>query len=249
MSCWTFDLSRLRESVRNRLNGPPVLIGHSHSKVIFEAAARAGTPLNGFNFWTAPQPALNAERTAFHPEIERTLSRGVVFSAVGGSAHNVLALVGHPRPFDFVLPAQIDLPLSAGAEILPFDAMRQAMAAAVAEYLQIIGLVRAAATGRMFHLEAPPPLEDGDRILPDVPWMFFRGLTREVAPAMLRYKCWRLHSDLVGEFCSRNDIKVIPPPSKTVDGRGFLRPAYYADAMHVNEHYGALVLRQIRQAI
>lgn len=249
MSGWAAPLRSLAGAVRDRAGLTPVLIGHSHSGVIFEAARRSGMRLKGFNFWTAPQPALDAGRTAFHPDIAAVLARGPVFSAVGGAAHSVLAMVRHPRPFDFVLPERPDLPLDPEAEILPHGAMRAAMAAPLREYLDIIGLIRRTATGRVFHIESPPPLEDGARVLADVPWAFFQGLTRDVSPAPLRWKCWRLHSELVAEYCAGQGIEVLPAPGEAVDARGFLKPELYADAMHVNEGYGALVLRQMRRVL
>jgi hypothetical protein len=127
--------------------------------------------------------------------------------------------------------------------------MRNAMAAALEEYLQIMRLVRSAATARVFHLEPPPPLADGGRVLADVPWPFFPDLTREVAPASLRYKCWRLHSELVSAFCAEHDIQMIPAPAQAMDPAGYLRPEHYLDAMHVNASYGALALAQIRQVL
>ena len=242
-------LRRVRDHVAERLGRTPVLIGHSHARAIFEAAEQQHVRLKGYNFWSAPQPALNAERTAFHPAIAEVLQRGPVFSAVGGSVHSVLAMVQHPRAFDFVLPSRPDLPMIPGAEVVPFAAVRSAMAAALDEYLQIMRLVRQQATGRVFHLEPPPPLEDGERVLADVPWMFFPDLTHEVAPASLRYKCWRLHSELVAVFCAEHDVALIPAPPEAMDARGYLKPAHYLDAMHVNASYGALVLAQMKRVL
>ena len=227
----------------------PVLIGHSHAKAVFDAASQQGVLLKGYNLWSAPQPALNADRTAFHPEIAEVLRRGPVFSAVGGSVHSVMAMVQHPRPFDFVLPSRPDLPMIEGAEVVPFAGIRRAMAASVEEFLQIMRLVCGQATGPIFHLEPPPPLEDGERVLEDVPWGFFPDLTREVAPASLRYKCWRLHSELVGAFCAEHDIELIPAPPEAMDSHGYLKPAHYLDAMHVNASYGALVLAQMKRVL
>ena len=242
-------LGRLRERVRGRFRPTPVLIGHSHTKAIFEAAEASATRLDGYNFWNAPQPAVSQGRDALHPEIALSLRRGPVFSAVGGAVHNVLAMVRHPRPFDFILPSHPQLPVAKGTELLPFAAIRQAMAAALEEYLQIMRLVRSHAQGRMFHLEPPPPLEDGARVLDDVPWMYFPDLTREVAPASLRYKCWRLHSELVQEFCGAHDIEMLPAPLEAIDEGGYLKPVHYLDAMHVKASYGALVLDQMRRAL
>ena len=242
-------LRRLRERVAYRLGHTPVLIGHSHAEAIFDAAKQQDVALKGYNFWSAPQPALNADRTAFHPDIAKVLARGPVFSAVGGSVHSIMAMVQHPRPFDFVLPSRPELPMIDGAEVLPFDAVRRAMAEPLEEYLQIMRLVRRAASARVFHLEAPPPLEDGPRVLGDVPWMFFPDLTREVSPASLRYKCWRLQSELVEAFCAEHDIEQIRAPPEAMDSRGYLKPVHYRDAMHVDASYGALVLTQMKRVL
>ena len=233
----------------DRLRPPPVLIGHSHAKAIFEAARTAGVRLLGYNFWTAPQPALNPDRSAFHPEIRETLSRGPVFSVVGGAAHNVFGMVQHPAPYDFVLPAEPDLPIQPGAVLLPVDAVRGALLGVVQEYLDIMGLVRASASGAVYHFEPPPPLADDARVRVDVPWSFFPDLTHEVAPAALRYKLWRLHSEIVGGFCREAGIELIPVPSEAMDRAGYLKPVHYHDAMHVNESYGALVLKQMRRRL
>lgn len=225
--------------------GLPTLIGHSHSEPIFAAARAAGIALEGFNFWTAPQPAMNADRSAFHPEIAARLSHGTVVSVVGGAVHNILALVQHPCPFDFELPWRPDLPAAPGANLLPYSAVRDMVAHHLQEYLDIIGLVRRTASGAVFHVEAPPPLEDGERVLADVPWMFFPNLTRTVSPAPLRYKMWRLASRLTDDYCVARAVTPLPHPPASVDERGYLRPEYYADAMHVNERYGALVVDQL----
>lgn len=229
--------------------GGPVLIGHSHSESIFAAAKIAGTPLDGFNFWTAPQPALNADRTAFHPDIAERLSRGTVISAVGGAVHNIIGLVRHPVAFDFILPERPDLPLEHEAMLIPYATIQALVAHHLQEYLEIIGLVRAASCNAVFHIEAPPPLANGDRVLGDVPWMFFPDLTREVSPASLRYKLWRVASALTAQYCSERGIAVIPHPPGSVDEHGFLKQEYYADAMHVNTAYGALVLAQVEARI
>ena len=249
-------LRSLLHAVRKRLRAlrrppalPPALIGHSHAQCIFEAAEAQGVALRGWNFWFSPQPFVNSERTAFHPEITEALSQGVVFSVVGGAAHSILTMVTHPRPFDFVLPSHPDLPFAEGAEVVPFEAMRAVMADRTQEYLELIGLVRQAATGRVIHIHSPPPLEDSERVLQDVPWDYFQNLTRTVAPSALRWKCWRLHADLVEGYCAEHGMEMLDPPAEAVDERGFLRSEFYKDAMHVQTNYGALVLGQIRRAM
>jgi hypothetical protein len=223
----------------------PTLIGHSHVEPILAAAKSAGRPLNGFNFWTAPQPAISADRSAFHTEIAGKLAHGTVVSVVGGAVHNVIGLVQHPVAFDFILPWRADLPLDDHATFLPFDTVSATMSHYIQEYLDIIGLVRATATGPVYHVEAPPPLEDSERILADVPWAFFPNLTHDVSPASLRYKLWLLANDLTQRYCSQRGISILHHPPAAIDQRGYLRPDLYGDAMHVNEAYGAMVFAQI----
>ncbi len=232
---------------RRRIN--PRLIGHSHSQQIFDAAATAGFQLEGYNFWTAPQPAIAPDGSAFHPVIADCLRDGVVFSAVGGAGHNMIGLVRHPIPFDFVLSEQPALPTDHEASVIPEAAIMAAMMQQLQEYLDIITLVRAAASGPVYHFEPPPPLEDSDRVLADVPWSFFQNLTAEVSPAILRYKLWRLATRLVADHCAAIGVVFIEAPAGAVDERGYLKQEFYADAMHVNEAYGALVVEQMRALI
>ncbi|MDE1173228.1 MAG: hypothetical protein PW790_06080 [Parvibaculaceae bacterium] len=161
----------------------------------------------------------------------------------------IMGLARHPRPFDFVLPECPHLPLDEDAEILPLEAVRASLLAITQEYLDLIKLVRDTATGPVFHIEAPPPYADATRLLADIPWMFFGGMQRQISPAPFRYKLWRLHTQIVRESCRKQGISFIDHPPESVDGNGFLLPAYYLDSMHVNEAYGALVLAQMRRLL
>ena len=238
---------------RPNLNSPsaalPVLIGHSHSECLFKAAAQAGEPLAGYNFWTAPQPAFNEDRTQFHPEIAARLSRGTVFSAIGGGVHTTLGMVRHPRPFDFILPARPDLPTDPDAQLVPYQALRDRLAHDLEEYHRIIALVKAVATGPVFHFEAPPPSEDSAKMYPDIAWSFYEGTTDEISPPLLRYKIWRATMELTADFCARTGVTYIPHPPEVADDRGFLRPEFYKDPTHTNEAYGDLILTQMRAVL
>jgi hypothetical protein len=74
-------------------------------------------------------------------------------------------------------------------------------------------------------------------------------MKREISPRFLRYKLWHLHSEIIQEFCIKRNIGFIRCPPETVDAEGFLLPQFYADPMHVNEAYGALVLTQMRRVV
>lgn len=243
------EASQLRRAVRRFTSRrrPLVCIGHSHTKCVAAAAAGRGIELRSIDFWGYPNPVQRENGTSrFRAEIERQLE-GTIFSMVGGSAYNMMGLVVHPRRFDFILPDSPDLPFDARAELVPYDAVRAGLAAITQEYLDLMAIIRATGKGPVFHIEAPPPYPDGDRMLADVPWMFFSGMEREVSPRYLRYKLWRLHSDIVREFCERMGMSFVACPPEAVDAEGFLLPAYYQDTMHVNAAYGALVLRQMQE--
>lgn len=166
---------------------------------------------------------------------------------IGGVAYNMMGLAVHPRRFDFVLPDAPDLPFDERAELVPYEAVRASLLAIMQHYLDLMAIVGATGRGRIFHIEAPPPYADEARMLTDVPWNYFTGMQREVSPRYLRYKLWRLHSDIVRQACARMGITFIERPMEAVDVDGFLRDDYYLDTMHVNEGYGALVLRQMQE--
>jgi hypothetical protein len=227
----------------------PVCIGHSHVRVVADAARDEHVPLIAIDFWhTKPFDAETADRTRFRDEVARQLTGGPVFSLIGGNAHHKLGLVAHPRRFDFVLPAVPDLPLDDRAEIVPADAVRAALGAITREYLDLMRIVHETNDGNVVHLQPPPVYADEAQLKPDVPWMFFTGSRREVSPRYLRYKLWHLHSEILEEFCRASGIGFLKCPPEVADADGFLRPRYYADAMHVNQRYGSLVLHQIGQA-
>jgi hypothetical protein len=222
-----------------------VCIGHSHVRTVAAAARRYQVPLSCIDFWTAGERiVVTADSARFHPDIADRL-QGAVFSMIGGSAFNILALCVHPRRFDFVLPAAPSLPCDAQAELVPAAAVRTTLLQMTQKYLDLLGYVRDAATGAVYHIEAPPPFgEDWRRLPPDL-MPFFTDKRREISPRWLRYKMWRLHSEINRQYCASRGITFIPHPPETVDAEGFLLPRFYADPMHANEAYGACILAQM----
>jgi hypothetical protein len=228
-----------------------VLIGHSHTSAILDAAAdQSEIRLTAPDLWALwPHCGYDLAEDRLDPDIARQVSHGTVVSALGGSVHAVLALMQHPVPFDFILPGLEHLPLIEGARIVPFDAMRELSIRELDRFHRYMLCVRVTAARRIFHVGQPPILEDDAVVLGDVPrdrmLAFFPDGTA-VSPATLRWKLWRLTSDLTREFCEENDIHFLDCPAESMDERGFLRPQYYQEAFHGNAAYGALVLEQIK---
>jgi hypothetical protein len=231
---------------------PLLCIGHSHVASVARAALALDIPMKALNFWEMPGAiTLEDGVQRLSPPIEQELTqhRGPVFSMIGGAAHNVMGMLVHPRRFDFVLPTQPSLPLDPAAEILPALAVRRVLQSQTAEYLALMSEVRRLCRNDMWHIESPPPYADAGRMHADVPWGMYPGMCREISPAALRYKLWRLHSHIVDEWCREAGVRFVPCPSETIDENGFMLPTYYGDGAHANVSYGERVLEQMRRLV
>jgi hypothetical protein len=231
---------------------PWVCIGHSHVAAL--QRAEPGTPaLDAINFWETGEFRLyqDGRIVGIRPDLIRRLERGRrVLSLVGGSAHTVLGTVEHQRAFDFVLPSQPNLPLDETRELVPAEALRAKISELATEYLDILlPLIVHAAKAPVIQIEPPPPIADEKRIIPRIPWdAFYPGQPKLIAPKWLRYKLWRLHSEVIEVICKRLEISYMRVPEAAKDDEGFLDLRYDEDGAHANAAYGTLVLRTLRQA-
>ncbi|MBV9784692.1 MAG: hypothetical protein JO264_12840 [Acidisphaera sp.] len=225
----------------------PVLIGHSHSILIFAAARQAGFRLRGTPFAEGPQPPFDADITAFHPEVARLLNCATVFSAVGRSVHDILSLVQHPRSFDFMVPWRPELRADPSAQFIPFQVIRDLLKHHMEQDFKILALADSLAGGRLIHIISQPPLEDNELLATMPPWPMREGET--FSPAPLRLKFYLVYSSLLEEWCTRRGIAVIHPPSQALTQGGFLRTSYYSNATHGNVAYGQLVLSQMQECL
>jgi hypothetical protein len=96
-------------------------------------------------------------------------------------------------------------------------------------------------------MQSPPPCADAQPALAHIPWSMFPGMLQEISPRHVRYKVWRLHSEIVAGVCADNDIGYVGHPPQAVDAEGFLRPEFSRDGIHANSQYGALQLRQMQE--
>jgi hypothetical protein len=227
---------------------PWVCIGHSHVRALADAE---DPDLDCMNFWLTGNPWVEREDGHhLRDDLAERLAKGrLVLSLIGGSAHSVLAAVEHPRPFDLVLPADPDLPLDTSRELVPADALRMKLEEMSTPFLNSIPLVARVATGPLVQLEPPPPLADNELIAPFVPWAFYPGQPRIVAPKWVRYKVWRLHCEVIAATCARLGVALAPSPPAARDDEGFLHPDFNEDGAHANAAYGALVLEELRRSM
>ena len=223
-----------------------VIIGHSHTEPVAAAAAAAGVPLDMLNFWHLPEPFIEADgRLVLKPPLRARLL-APVFSLVGGNVHQDVGLVVHPRRFDFVWPAQPELALEDDAEIIPFDAVHAALSERAGHFLDIMSAVRDATTGPVFHMESPPTYGPEELPRDDAGFYHFFGKDAQFSPPWLRFKLWRVHSDIIAAHCRAIGIQFVAHPAEAVTEAGFLRDEYHGTPAHANAAYGALVLAQMR---
>ncbi len=230
----------------------PLWIGHSHARTVARGAASIGQPIDCIDLWdrSRGRPIAmyeDATQTFSDALVERLRAhQGPVYSLVGGNAHVMIGTLRHPRPFDFVLPSEPDLPLEPGAEVVPSGAIRAVLEKLVRPFGCLMTEIAQLCDGPLFHIEPPPPSEGSKRMKPTLPWWLFPGMVREITPPLLRYKLWRLHSEVLESICRPLGMEFVPVPAEGKSPRGYLKGMYFEDGFHGNDAYGALIYEHMR---
>jgi hypothetical protein len=229
---------------------PLFCLGHSHLRCVQAASVETGIAIDARNFWDDNSDVVGfPAKPEFAPALQQRIRGypGPVFSFIGGGGPIAISLLAHPRRFDVVLPQAPSLPLDPAAEILPVDAVRTILRRKIQPFLDLLLHVRSLAPHRLVHMESPPPCADAQPALAHIPWALFPGMTQEISRRHLRYKIWRLHSDLVAGVCAEHGVDYLAHPPQAVDDEGFLRAEFSIDGIHANASYGALQLRQMQE--
>jgi hypothetical protein len=243
-----------------------IVLGHSHVIALVEALAKRKSRRESndeahffvhdvWKYQTQYAQSNDKGGVTFNGAVLRAIDRVVppsyerqYVSVLGGNGHILLSLSRHPRPFDVVLPEQPDLPLEAGAEVLPFSYLAKTLLPFMLPYVWQLLSLRQAVGVRIYHLEPPPPCGDDDYMkthlgsyIPD---------PSNIISRYLRLKMWRLHSQLLADICTKNDIAFLAAPKEGMDAEGFLKgEGYGGDATHANSWYGELLVNQLEHAI
>ena len=228
---------------------PLLCVGHSHLAAVAAAAAAVDEPMVALNFWELPDAVIGSgSELKFTAEIEKAVTThgGTVFSFIGGAIHNVIGMVAHPRPFDFVLPWTPELPLDPNAEYLPYLAVRRLVETLSAEYLAQMARLRQLCRAKLVQVSPPPPSANQRRLAHDIPWSMYPEMTDQVASAGLRRKLWLLQGRVLADWCVANNAEFLQSANAATDKEGYLLDDCYSDGAHANQVYGALVLRQLR---
>jgi hypothetical protein len=221
-------------------------IGESHMACVLVAAEEKGMALRAIPLKRtvarefaraggATNNAWNFEDDSLQQRGRKRVTdlRGTICCFLGGRYPIALMLRKHPRPFDFVLPDEPELPIEADAEIIPAGIMRRVVERGARRSLQTLAKIVEATRGSVYQFEPPPPVGESS------------GLKMGLERAYLRLKVWRLHSAIVREHADRLGAGFVPHPPQAVDDAGFLRGEYCLTSTHANAAYGSLVLDQI----
>jgi len=225
-----------------------MVIGNSHITALTEVPAAVFSGVRPTFIRLGRRPYLDGPEldARLRNTVEKTRP-DVFFSCIGGNVHNVLGLLNHLKPFDFVLPEKPDLPLTESAEILPHDLVKAVMASRLeqASFGDRLEFLKQLARERLvLHLESPPPIPTGHILSHPGPY-FTLDLMRKhgIAPAPLRYKLWRVHSSLVEEHCVRLGTPFMPVPEAMMDKDGMLvQEAWPDNPTHGNAWFGERML-------
>lgn len=181
-------------------------------------------------------------------EIEKLNPRkDIIFSSYGGNAHNILGLVQHPTPFDFIY-AGIQSEGDGGAEIVPSKLVEAALIeqGGFPETCWALRATRAAFSGRIIQCESPPPIFDNNFLMEHAGPFKASFIKFGISKPALRYKLWKMHSDLVKKECKALDIEFLPAPAEFITADGFLTDSgLNDDTTHANAIYGGAVIRQL----
>lgn len=190
-------------------------------------------------------------RLVSFPNSEAGTQNKAIFSLIGGNAHNILGLMAHNEPFDFVLCEAPDLPLAQGATIISESEVYDLVLTSVMNEMgDLFDALTASTDCPTFHLESPAPIRSNEHISANLDPFFASNTTQGVSPPYLRYKLWRLHSRAVRKLCDRFGLGFIACPKEALDSEGFLRSEFTPDnATHANEAYGKLLMSQIESIL
>ena len=244
-------------------------IGHSHIICVRHAAAVAKLTLDRlgvsvetvwvgdpkFHPYRIRDDAAGIDGFQLAPDIRDSIVGAVegadsVFLCSGGNAHNIFGLVNHPRPFDFVLKTNPGLPLHPGYEVIPSGIVDAALVnqGGFPESIWVIKALKALISKPLVQCESPPPVPSTHYIGENAGPFYEKILQYGVTPAPIRYKLWRLHSELLQRECKALNVGFISGPSSMIDGHGFLvERGWNNDATHANQHYGKKIIEQIVQ--
>jgi hypothetical protein len=192
----------------------------------------------------------------FHPAVAADLRAAIdevhptsLVVAVLGLDHWILGMSNEPRPFDFLVPALPQHPMSPEAELIPYDLLLRCIRSCLDWQFGLVRLVRMFSELPIFLIEAPPPVENAELMLRGIYGRFKRRMEQFGFPTTsFRYKMWWIWTHVARCFCAELGLHFIEGPPETRDADGFLDEQYYLDGVHGTDEYGVLIVREVARA-
>ena len=157
---------------------------------------------------------------------------------LGGSFYHMLGLMKSDPPFDFVHPQYPTLDLDDDAQIIPYTAMRETLVRDINEQEKILKSISNHFSCNIFHLGFPPTVLDEDLMMSNIEPFFLEKYEQpKLAHFNLRFKLWRLYSDMYTQACSKYNIPFLQVPERMVESGMFLKEEAFGDSMHANQLY------------
>ncbi|MCQ0969599.1 hypothetical protein MLD63_04035 [Paracoccus sp. TK19116] len=225
-----------------------LVVGHSHIECL-RAAADARPEPSQVSFLNLRQLQATVDTpkglpAAIASEIARVAPDALCL-CLAGNVHNLIGLIENPVPFAIgAVDAGAIPPSPTKRHFIPSAMMREQIESSMsANLVAKIFSMRPDSTKMI--LEPPPPISDFEHVR-RFPGAFKDKLEMGPAPRELRLALYRMQSDILRELAERETATFVAVDPESVDGDGFLRPAYFSrDPTHGNAAYGDIMLSKI----
>ncbi|QUT04359.1 hypothetical protein KFK14_14940 [Sphingobium phenoxybenzoativorans] len=170
----------------------------------------------------------------------------IITISIIGTYHNIVGLLKHDTPFDFLLKDGDDIYASDDIAVIPYNAIRDEFDLIINSNQSIEKLIKAGSCPT-YLLATPPPKEDNSFMAKCTKKYRGRPLNEAlINDAHIRLRLWTLEMQRIEIWCQKIGAKWLFPPQQAITNNGYLKPEYYADDItHANARYGELVLQQI----
>jgi hypothetical protein len=115
---------------------------------------------------------------------------------------------------------------------------------------EIVKCVREFCDIPVYHIEAPPPVENPDIIVRSLNPLYRPRMEEFGLPSVsFRYKVWWISCQAVKNACLDLGVEYVAGPASARTAGGFLNECYNLDGVHGTDEYGKLLIEQLTEAI